>query len=153
MLTVTALRLGAITVYMCLSVAAAVLDARTNRCPNGLAFAMALSAALILGFTISERAFLHRLAVVALLVLLLVAIELFWRRTKGSAGFGMGDIKTFISMLLIDPLCAFASLGVACLLFCVYCGARSRSHAPFLPFLVPSFAAILIMFGSCPPIL
>ena len=108
MLTVTALRLGAITVYMCLSVAAAVLDARTNRCPNGLAFAMVLSAAVILGFTISERAFLHRLAVVALLVLLLVAIELFWRRAKGSAGFGMGDIKTFISMLLIDPLCAFA---------------------------------------------
>ena len=153
MMTIGALRLGFFFIYLCLAVAAAVCDVRTNRCPNGVALALALTLAALLGFSISERACLHRLVFAAVLLLLLVAFELLWRRVKGRSGFGMGDIKVFFSMLLIHPLCAFVALGVACLFLCLFCWARSCKHAPFLPFLVPSFVVALILFESCALIL
>ena len=114
MMTVGALRLIFFFIYLCLATAAAVCDARTNRCPNALAFALALSSSVLVGFSISERAFVHRLIFAAVLLLLLVIFELLWRRARGDAGFGMGDIKVFFSMLLIHPLCAFTALGIAC---------------------------------------
>lgn len=153
MITVGALRLGLFVIYLCLAAAAAVCDARTTRCPNGLALALALTSAAIVGFSISERAFVHRLVFVVVFLLLLVALELLWRHAKGGSGFGMGDIKVFFSMLLIQPLCAFAALAVACLLLCLFCCVRSCRHAPFLPFLVPSFVLALILFGSCASLL
>lgn len=61
MMTVGALRLIFFFIYLCLATAAAVCDARTNRCPNALAFALALSSSALVGFSISERAFVHRL--------------------------------------------------------------------------------------------
>ena len=97
MMTVGALRLIFFFIYLCLATAAAVCDARTNRCPNALAFALALSSSALVGFSISERAFVHRLIFVAVLLLLLVIFELLWRRARGNAGFGMGDIKVFFS--------------------------------------------------------
>ena len=153
MMTVGALRLIFFFIYLCLATAAAVYDARTNRCPNDLAFALALSASALVGFSISERAFVHRLIFAAVLLLLLVIFELLWRRARGGAGFGMGDIKVFFSMLLIHPLCAFTALGIACVFLCLFCLVRSRTHAPFLPFLVPSFVLVLILFESCALIL
>ena len=110
MMTVGALRLIFFFIYLCLATAAAVCDARTNRCPNALAFALALSSSVLVGFSISERAFVHRLIFAAVLLLLLVIFELLWRRVRGNAGFGMGDIKVFFSMLLIHPLCASCAL-------------------------------------------
>ena len=98
MMTVGALRLIFFFIYLCLATAAAVCDARTNRCPNGLALALALSSSALVGFSISERAFVHRLIFAAVLLLLLVTFELLWRRARGGAGFGMGDIKVFFSM-------------------------------------------------------
>lgn len=61
MMTVGALRLIFFFIYLCLATAVAVCDARTNRCPNGLALALALSSSALVGFSISERAFVHRL--------------------------------------------------------------------------------------------
>ena len=126
MMTVGALRLIFFFIYLCLATAAAVCDARTNRCPNALAFALALSSSVLVGFSISERAFVHRLIFAAVLLLLLVIFELLWRRVRGNAGFGMGDIKVFFSMLLIHPLCAFTALGISLLvLFGSFAHARS----------------------------
>lgn len=153
MMTIRTVRLVFFIIYLCLAAAAAVCDARTNRCPNGLAISLALSSSALLGFSISERAFVHRLVLAVVLLLLLAAFELLWRRARGNAGFGMGDIKVFFSMLLIHPLCAFAALGIACLFLCLFCWVRSRTHAPFLPFLVPSFVLALILFESCALIL
>ena len=86
MMTVGALRLIFFFIYLCLATAAAVCDARTNRCPNALAFALALSSSVLVGFSISERAFVHRLIFAAVLLLLLVIFELLWRRVRGNAG-------------------------------------------------------------------
>ena len=80
MMTVGTLRLIFFFIYLCLATAAAVCDARTNRCPNALAFALALSSSALVGFSISERAFVHRLIFSVLLLLLLVTFELLWRQ-------------------------------------------------------------------------
>ena len=50
MMTVGALRLIFFFIYLCLATAAAVCDARTNRCPNALAFALALSSSVLVLF-------------------------------------------------------------------------------------------------------
>lgn len=77
-------------------------------------FALALSSSALVGFSISERAFVHRLIFAVLLLLLLVTFELLWRRARGGAGFGMGGHQGYsFPCLLIHPLCAFTALGIA----------------------------------------
>ena len=124
MMTVGTLRLIFFFIYLCLATAAAVCDARTNRCPNALAFALALSSSALVGFSISERAFVHRLIFAAVLLLLLVIFELLWRRARGNAGFGMGDIKGILFHAVYSPT------------VCIY-GARHRMRI-----------SLLVLFGS-----
>lgn len=119
--------------------AAAIIDARTRRLPNGLAATLAVCAALVaLARGGAQTLGLHALAACATMALL-VAFELVWRHVQGSFGQGMGDIKALGAAMLADPAVALAAYAAAMVMLAMT-GAATRSRAlPFLPF----FATVL----------
>lgn len=125
--------------------AAAVVDARERRLPNALALALAAAAAVCaLGMGGPARLLIHAGAAVAL-VALLACVELIWRRRRGRAGQGMGDIKLVGALALADPRAALGSyaLGLAALAVC--CLAARRASLPLIPFIAPIFAIWLLV--------
>lgn len=132
-------------VLIALLAAAAVVDVRERRLPNALALALAVAAAVCaLGAGGSVRLLAH-VGAAAALVVLLAGIELVWRRCRGRAGQGMGDVKLVGALALADPVAALGSyaLGLAALAVC--CLAARRPSLPLIPFIAPIFAIWLLV--------
>ena len=119
--------------------AAAAIDARTRRLPNGLAVALAMCAAMVALARGGVRTLtLHAFTACATTVLL-VAFELVWRHVRGSFGQGMGDIKALGAAMLADPAVALAAYAAGMVMLAVTGAATRRRALPFLPF----FAVVL----------
>ena len=122
--------LAAHVILLALLAAAAVIDARERRLPNPLAAAIALAAAAC-SLASGGPAHLAGNALLALAVLAALAgFELAWRRAKGSAGQGMGDVKAVSALALASPLAALAAT----------CAVRRERALPLMPFLAAAFA-------------
>lgn len=127
--------------FCLLMIAGAVIDARERRFPNVLAFACAVSACCTVG-SLDLRFLAARMLYALALCVALLSFEVLWRRLKGAAGLGFGDIKAFFSLAVIDPIIALISLCAALMLLAVAGLLFHKPSLPLLPFLVPSFAII-----------
>ena len=126
---------------------AAVIDARERRVPNALALAMAcLGFVYALCFRGSDARAATFSVVAAFAVCgVLVAIELFWRRWRGCAGIGMGDVKVLFSALLMSGFAALVAFAVGLLALAVCAVARHKTSLPLMPFFCASFLAVHAM--------
>lgn len=130
--------------YIALLVIAALVDARTRSFPNRLAGVLLLVCA-VYGSCGRGLAVTARDALVALAVcLILVAVELLWRRAVGTAGLGMGDIK----YLFVTSWCgcgvAILSFAAGLLALGVCALVSGRPSLPLLPFVV-SFQVVFAL--------
>lgn len=125
-------------------VCAGVVDARTRRLPNPLALALVASA---FGASVALNgpgaAAAHLLCASACF-LILMCLELLWRRVTGRAGLGMGDVKALFGIMLIDPPLALFAFGASLLALAACALAARVSSLPLLPFLAGAF---LVPFG------
>lgn len=127
---------GALCVLL---VAGAVVDARERRFPNALAIALAGAGALCaLAAGGVPLLVMHACAAVAVCGALL-AFELWWRRRRGTAGQGMGDLKALGALMVAAPVTALASYAGALLALGLACMATGRRALPLVPFLAPAF--------------
>lgn len=126
-----------------LLVAAAVIDARERRFPNQLALAMALAALAHAALLGAERGLLH-LAIALIAALALTAFELLWRRWRGSAGIGMGDIKLLFALVLADPVRGLAAYALGLVLLAIGCVAARRGSLPLIPFIAVAWLALAL---------
>lgn len=127
--------------YWVLLVAGAVYDARERRFPNVLALACAASACCVIG-SLDLRILAARALYALALCIALLSFEVLWRRFKGTAGLGLGDIKAFFSLAVFDPFVALISLCAALMLLAVAGLVFHKPSLPLLPFLVPVFVII-----------
>lgn len=147
---------------------AAVIDARSRRFPNALAAVMAVLALAIalvaaLGrasyFAVSFSvepvgdaalaiATLKRLAVplacAAAACAALFAVELLWRRVRGAAGLGMGDIKLLFSLMLVSPARGIVAFAGGLVLLAVFCLVMRKRDLPLIPFITAVWVALLV---------
>ena len=119
--------------------AAAVIDARTRRLPNGLAVVLAMCAALVALARGGVHALAHHALAACATMALLVAFELVWRHVRGGFGQGVGDIKALGAAMLADPAVALAAYAAGMVMLAVTGAATRRRALPFLPF----FAVVL----------
>ena len=132
--------LAAHVILLALLAAAAVIDARERRLPNPLAAAIALAAAAC-SLASGGPARLAGNALFALAVLAALAgFELAWRRARGSAGQGMGDVKAVSALALASPLGALAAYALALAALAATCAVRRERALPLMPFLAAAFA-------------
>lgn len=129
-------------VFWLLLAAAAAIDARERRFPNGLAVACAV-VALAVAWTHGGfgTAFSHAFAALVICGVL-VAFELVWRNVRHVAGLGMGDIKALFSLAVVDPMGSVYALALGLLALVLACLATKSRSLPLLPFLVGGFAII-----------
>lgn len=125
--------------FFALVVAAIVFDARERRVPNGLVLAMLACGAVLAwcGNAAWVRGFVFGAALAVCAAL--VAAEMLWRRWRGSAGLGMGDIKVLFCMMLVHPIVALASFAVGLLALAVAAVAMRRQSLPLMPFFGTAF--------------
>ena len=71
---------------------------------------------------------------------LLVAIEAVWRRVRGSAGLGMGDVKLLFALMLASPTRGLTSFAVALVLLAIVGAVTHRRSLPLVPFILPGWA-------------
>lgn len=125
----------------------AVIDARERRLPNGLALLLVVTAALLCaardGFS---RLLMHGVAAIVVVGVLL-AFEMIWRRVRHTAGQGMGDLKALFALCLVSPVRAITSYAVALLALALGCLVCKKSSLPLLPFLVPVFLLSLTIWA------
>lgn len=127
-------------VLLALLAAAAVIDVRERRLPNPLAAVIALAAAAC-SLASGGPARLVGNAFFALVVLAaLTGFELAWRRARGSAGQGMGDVKAVSALALASPLGALAAYALALAALAAACAVRRARALPLMPFLCAAFA-------------
>ena len=138
--------LAAHVILLALLAAAAVTDVRERRLPNPLAAASALAAAAC-SLASCGPARLAGNALLALAVLVALAgFELAWRRVRGSAGQGMGDVKAVSALALASPLGALAAYALALAALAAACAVRRERALPLMPFLGAAFA-IAVAWG------
>lgn len=127
--------------------AAAVIDARTKRLPNGLAVLLAACAAAVAVMRGGMPTLAAHACVALVTMALLVISELAWRRARGGFGQGMGDIKALGAAMLADPALALAAYAAGMVMLAFVGMATRRNALPFLPF----FAVVLNvgLVGDC----
>ncbi len=125
--------------------AAGVVDARTRRLPHGLALALLITAALYALATRGLSGLGRSLAAALVAAGALTALELLWRRVRGAAGQGMGDIKALFALLVADPVCAAVAYVLALLALAGACLALRLPSLPLLPFLAAAFIGALVL--------
>lgn len=133
--------------FLALFVAAAVIDARSRRFPNALAAVMAVFAAAcataVPGRVPAWGVLGANVAVAVAGTGALLAFELLWRRVRGSAGIGMGDVKLLLCLLLADPARGAVTFAGGLLLLAAGCLVLRRRDLPLIPFAFPVWAASL----------
>ncbi len=125
-------------------VCAGAVDARTRRLPNPLALALGAAAFAASVALNGPGATAAHLLCASACFLILMCLELIWRRVTGRAGLGMGDVKALFGIMLIDPPLALFAFGASLLALAVCALAARVSSLPLLPFLAVAF---LVPFG------
>lgn len=140
---------------------AAFIDAHSRRFPNALfavmlpvAASCALYPALFRlidwfhwGLTPPDPIWgdLARSAAVAVpCAALLAAVEVAWRRWRGSPGLGMGDVKLLLVLMLASPLRGAISFAGGLILLSIGCLISRRRSLPLIPFVAPVWAVCLV---------
>lgn len=133
--------------FLALFAAAAVIDARSRRFPNALAAVMAVfaaaCAAAVPGRVPAWGVLGENAAAAVAGAGALLAFELLWRRGRGSAGIGMGDVKLLFCLLLADPARGVVTFAGGLLLLAAGCLVLRRRDLPLIPFAFPVWAASL----------
>ena len=120
--------------FFALVVAAIAFDARERRVPNGLVLAM-LACGVAIAWCrndVAARGFVFGAAFAV--CAMLVAAEVLWRRWRGRAGLGMGDIKVLFCMMLVHPVVAASSFALGLFALAVAAVAMRRQSLPLMPF-------------------
>ena len=151
-----------------LLITAAAIDARRRIFPNGLAVVMAIIAlfmrvivayldaqatyvgiAEVSGPIPQGRIYASVLQNLASPLIIAVAVcaalfifELIWRRLRGNAGLGIGDIKLLFSLALLNPTTALASFAIALILLAITCLTIKKPFLPLIPFLAGTWIAV-----------
>lgn len=147
---------GALALALALAVAvevlaAAVIDARTRRFPNGLAALLAVTCASHAILASGFAAFASHALLAACSGAALFAVESVWRRLHdGAAGLGGGDIKFLVGFMLLDPVFALASFLSGLALLAVTGALVRRSVLPLLPFV--ALGSALVAVAVRPPL-
>lgn len=160
--------------FTALLLLASVIDARSRRFPNALAAAMAalaLAVALIaaegrasrLALTpasepvgdaalalMTLRQLAVPLACAAILCAVLFGFELLWRRARGSAGLGMGDVKLLFALVLADPARGVIAFAGGLALLALACLASRKASLPLIPFVFPAWVAAVLIGPALP---
>lgn len=135
---------AALLLFFALVAAAIAFDVRERRVPNGLVLAMLACGAVVAWCRYDAAArgfvFVATFAVCAALV----ATEVLWRRWRGDAGLGMGDIKALFCMMLVHPVVAVASFAVGLLALAVTAAVMRRPSLPLMPFFGSAFLILWI---------
>lgn len=135
---------AALLLFFALVAAAIAFDVRERRVPNGLVLAMLACGTVIAWCRYDAAArgfvFVATFAVCAALV----AGEALWRRWRGDAGLGMGDIKALFCMMLVHPVVAVASFAVGLLALAVTAAVMRRPSLPLMPFFGSAFLILWI---------
>ena len=129
------------------------VDVRERRIPNACTLGVAICAAV----QMAVQALLlpsappplggvgERLAWAAGALLALLALELAWRRLRGSPGLGMGDIKLIAALALWVGAGIVAVLAVSCLLASAVALVRRQHEFAFGPYLGLAGCACLVL--------
>lgn len=137
-----------LTLFVALLAAAALIDSRVRVCPNGVSGALAFVAVAYAWQGLGAAGAFWRVLLAVLICSALVAFELVWRRFFGRVGIGMGDVKLFFSLVVVDPQLAVISFCAALIMLAVYCAARRQGTAPLLPFLSGCFLLAHLVFAG-----
>ena len=136
---------GARIAFLALIAASMVVDARERRVPNALVLAL-IACALVVAVTGRAWCELAWVAGAAVAVCgALVGFEVLWRRLRGSAGIGMGDIKVLFCMMLVDPAAALAAFAAGLLVLALVAAALRRSSLPLMPFFGAAFLVLTVI--------
>lgn len=131
--------------FLALVAASMAIDARERRVPNALVLAL-LACALVVavtGRTWRELAWVVGAAVAVCAAL--IGFEVLWRRLRGSAGIGMGDIKVLFCMMLVDPAAALAAFAAGLLVLALAAAALRRGSLPLMPFFGGAFLVLTVI--------
>lgn len=126
-------------VFAVLMAVSALVDARYRRFPCAVGLALGLCAAVRTGIAQEPIRLVCNAAVGLTICMLLVAVELVWRRYRGAIGIGMGDIKYLFATCLFDPVVAVLAFCCALVLLAAAGIALRRASLPLLPFAVTCF--------------
>lgn len=132
-----------LTLLVCGLLAAAVIDARRSRYPNGLAAFNAACACALAASSSGARGLMHRCALAAAACLALTCLEAAWRAARGERGLGGGDIKYLAAVLVAHPFAGAASFACGLAALAAAAAATRRRALPLLPFCVPALLALL----------
>ncbi|WP_019238478.1 MULTISPECIES: prepilin peptidase [Enorma] len=132
-------------VFLALVAASMVIDARERRVPNALVLALIACALVVavMGRTWAQLAWVVGSA--AAVCGALVGFEVLWRRLRGSAGIGMGDIKVLFCMMLVDPAAALAAFATGLLVLALVAVALRRGSLPLMPFFGGAFLVLALI--------
>ena len=130
--------------FYALIVLAMLIDAHERRVPNALVLGLLASGVTImwLGHSPGQRAFAVACAVTVCGAL--VAAEVFWRRARGEAGIGMGDVKVLFCLMLVDPVAALVSFAAGLLLLALVAAVLGRRSLPLMPF----FGGVFLLLAA-----
>lgn len=156
-------------VLVALAVAVAVIDARDRVIPNALSglvalWGLCLQAARALGMrgilppavralaaALDARTWFSPGACLAFAAMLLVAataLELAWRRARGSAGIGLGDVKYLAAWSCAIGPVSIAALAVACAAGGLAAALRRQATFALGPWLSASLVAATLLLAS-----
>ena len=131
--------------FLALVAASMAIDARERRVPNALVLALIACALVVAvtGRTWRELAWVVGAAVAVCGVL--IGFKVLWRRLRGSAGIGMGDIKVLFCMMLVDPGAALAAFAAGLLMLALAAAALRRGSLPLMPFFGAAFLVLALI--------
>ncbi len=125
--------------YAAIMVISALLDTRYRRFPRALWLSLGLCAAGRTGIAHGSIMLARNVAFGFTMCLILVAVELVWRRYRGVIGIGMGDIKYLFATCLFDPVVAALAFCCALVSLAAVGTMLRRASLPLLPFAVACF--------------
>ena len=135
-------------IFAVLMAVSALVDARHRRFPCAVWLALGLCAAVRAGIAQGPIRLACNAAVGFTICMLLVAVELVWRRYRGAIGIGMGDIKYLFATCLFDPVVAVLAFCCALVLLAASGVALRRASLPLLPFAVTCFPVASVICAA-----
>ena len=135
-------------IFAVLMAVSALVDARHRRFPCAVWLALGLCAAVRASIAQGPIRLACNAAVGFTICMLLVAVELVWRRYRGAIGIGMGDIKYLFATCLFDPVVAVLAFCCALVLLAASGIALRRASLPLLPFAVTCFPVASVICAA-----
>lgn len=129
-------------VFFAMLLIASVLDIRSRRCPNILACCLCICALAVAYFGGGIKGCLSGLIGAFFTCALLVTFEALWRKRRGAAGIGMGDVKVLFALMTIDPFTGILSFALGLLALAMIGVALHRQTLPALPFISAAFCIV-----------